>query len=152
AVNCPVCGGGDVVSTVEREPVPAMQNYVFRTREHALKAAAGRLTIAACRWCGFAWNTSFDPTLIVYDEGDDNTVASAVMVDYYGDLAAFLADRYELGDGLVVDVGCGNGDFLRVLCAATGGRGLGIDPALPASCEEQRGRVRFVKDVFTPDA
>jgi hypothetical protein len=33
---CVVCGAPGAVETVRRDRLPAMQNYVHRTREHAL--------------------------------------------------------------------------------------------------------------------
>lgn len=151
--TCPVCAAADAVDTVERPRLPAMQNYVHRTRESALGAVEGRLVLAVCRTCGFAWNRAFDPSLLVYDEGYDNAVPSAVMEAYYAEIVEYLAAKYALDDGLVVDVGCGDGKFLRLLCAALPAtRGLGIDPALEQDCCEQDGRVRLVKGVFGADA
>lgn len=150
---CPVCGSSDAVDTVIRAQLPAMQNYVHRTRESALSAPQGRLTLAVCRSCGFAWNRTFDPDLLVYDEGYDNAVPSAVMSAYYAELVESLSGRYPLDDGLVVDVGCGDGAFLRQLCAAVpGSRGLGIDPALDRDRVGEGGRIRLLKAPFTADS
>jgi SAM-dependent methyltransferase len=149
-VSCPVCGGDRIVETVRRERLPAMQNYVHRTRESALSAAQGSLVLAACRTCGFAWNDRFDPWLLAYDDNYDNAVPSPVMSDYYGEIASYLVERYEPGDGLVVDIGCGDGTFLRTLLElAPAARGLGIDPALDASAREDR--LELVKDLFSPE-
>ncbi|MGI9111670.1 MAG: class I SAM-dependent methyltransferase [Gaiellaceae bacterium] len=149
ADRCPVCAGIEIEDTVERRRLPAMQNYVHRTREAALEATAGHLTLALCHRCGFAWNRTFDPTLLAYDDGYDNAVPSAVMERYYREIADHLRTTYELDGGLVVDVGCGNGAFLRMLCEAVPDlRGLGVDPALDREREELGGRVRLVKDVF----
>lgn len=147
--SCPVCGDGRVVETVRRERLPAMQNYVHRTRESALSAPDGELLLAVCRTCGFAWNRRFDPARLVYDDNYDNAVPSQVMAEYYREIAAYLVDRHDPGNGLVVDVGCGNGAFLRtILELAPDARGLGVDPALDADRAE--GRLSLVKDAFSP--
>jgi SAM-dependent methyltransferase len=141
-----------VLETVKRERLPAMQNYVYRTRGDAERAPWGRLSISACRLCGFAWNREFDPSLLVYDAGYDNTVPSAVMGAHYRDTATFLGERYDLEGGLVLDVGCGNGEFLQTLSRVIpGARGLGIDPALDSDRSLADGRVRLVKQVFSSD-
>ena len=127
-----------------------MQNYVHRTREGAVNAQDGELTLAVCQTCGFAWNRTFEPDRLQYDEGYDNAVPSAVMRAYYEEIVAYLRARYPLDGGLVVDVGCGDGGFLRALCDAVPGlRGLGVDPALEADRIEEDGRVVLIKDVFT---
>jgi hypothetical protein len=53
---------------------------------------------------------------------------------------------------LVVDVGCGDGGFLRAICAAVPGlRGIGVDPALESDRSEEGGRIVLIKNVFTSD-
>jgi hypothetical protein len=127
-----------------------MQNRVHRTRDDALGAARGTLTLAACRTCAFAWNRTFDPGLLVYDDTYDNAVPSAVMDAYYREVAAHLAASYPLDGGPIVDVGCGDGRFLRTICELEpGATGLGVDPALPADRAE--GRITLVKGMFGPD-
>jgi hypothetical protein len=149
--HCPVCKGAEVVETVTRDRIPTMQNRVYRTREEARAARAGRLELAACRACGFAWNRAFDPTLVVYDDAYDNSVPSAVMAEHYRDIARRLVERHDLREGLVLDVGCGNGAFLReIRQAVPGSRGLGVDPALDGDGEEDGGGLRYVRAMFDP--
>ena len=40
-----------------------------------------------------------------------------------------LVERHDLVGTDVFEIGCGQADFLRRLCVATGGRGVGIDPS-----------------------
>jgi len=153
ADRCPVCTGIEIEDTVERSRLPAMQNYVHRTRDEAVAAPAGRLTLALCHTCGFAWNRGFDSRLLVYDENYDNAVPSAVMKRYYREIVAHLRETYDLEEGLVVDVGCGDGAFLRLLCETVPSlRGLGVDPALDRVGRELDGRMTLVRDVFTESA
>lgn len=147
--ECPVCSCREVVDTVRRECLPTMQNYVYHTREDALTAPSGELTLAVCHRCGFAWNRTFDPSNLVYDTGYDNAVPSTVMQAYYRELAEHLGTTYAVNGGLVVDIGCGNGAFLKTLCEAIPDcRGLGIDPALDRDRQDLDGRVTLVKGVF----
>jgi SAM-dependent methyltransferase len=128
-----------------------MQNYVHRTPEAARAVARGELSLATCRACGFSWNASFDPARLEYDAGYDNAVPSAVMDRHYDDTALALGRRHALARGYVVDVGCGNGTFLKALCRVWPEcRALGVDPALPADEVHADGRVRLIKGVFSP--
>lgn len=149
---CPVCGGTDIVETVRRDRLPVLQNYVYPTREAALAAPHGRLVVAVCRDCGFAWNREFEPARLVYEAGYDNTVPSAVMDVHYRETAAYLAQEHDLDGGLVVDIGCGNGAFLKTLCdEVPTARGLGIDPALEEDWQSADGRVRLVRAAFAAE-
>lgn len=148
---CPVCAAGAPAISVTRDRLPSMQNYVHRTPEQARAVACGQLLLATCQSCGFSWNTSFDPARLAYDAGYDNAVPSAVMDRHYHNTARELGHRHSLAGGYVVDVGCGNGAFLKTLCAVWPDcRALGIDPAL--SCDEvlADGRLRLIKGVFAP--
>lgn len=137
-----------------------MQNYVYPTRETALAAPHGRLVVAVCRDCGFAWNREFDPAQLAYDAGYDNAVPSAVMDAHYRETAAYLAREYDLDGGLVVDIGCGNGGFLKTLCselptcsglrdrsrAADAPAGRGIADSLAAYATSEAGRIEATID------
>jgi SAM-dependent methyltransferase len=146
-----VCGTDGAGDTVSRLRLPAMQNYVHRTREHALAAAEGSLALAVCASpvCGFAWNAAFDPSRLVYDDSYDNAVPSAVMARYYDEIATYLGEKYRLERGYVVDIGCGDGRFLEALARVWPEcRALGVDPALPGNDVLAEGRVHLLKGVF----
>jgi hypothetical protein len=150
---CPVCAAEDPILTVSRDLLPSMQNYVHRTREAARTATRGQLSLATCPACGFSWNATFDPSKLEYDAGYDNAVPSAVMAGYYEEIAQYLGRAYSLArGGLVVDVGCGDGRFLDVLCRVWPEcHGLGVDPALPGDEVRADGRIRLVSGVFSKD-
>jgi hypothetical protein len=150
--TCPVCSSSECLDTVRRELLPAMQNYVYRTREAACGATRGRFVLAVCRSCGFAWNRAFDPGLLCYDENYDNAVPSAVMAQYYAELAGYLTRKYLADGGLIVEIGCGDGAFLRTICAASPYvHGLGVDPALKQTQSDTEARIVLRKGVFRPE-
>lgn len=116
--------------SVRRDRLPVFQNVTYATRVAAVGAPQAEFELATCECCGFSFNASFDADLVVYDESYDNHVTSAYFLDYYHKLASMLIERLGLTDGTVYDVGCGKGEFLRVLCSlAPGIRGVGIDPS-----------------------
>jgi len=143
---CPICGGSTEVS-VRRESLPVFNNVTYPTRDEARCAPVGRFALATCRSCGFSHNGDFDPDLVNYDENYNNHVESAVFDAYKGDLVGLMSRRFELNGGTVYDIGCGDGEFLKVLCeAAPDVSGVGIDP----SCHPtQDGNFRLTKG--TPD-
>ena len=149
---CPVCSASEPVITVTRDVLPSMQNYVHRTPERARAAPRGQLSLATCRSCGFSWNASFDPSRLAYDAGYDNAVPSAVMDRHYHTTALELGRRHSLERGYVVDIGCGNGTFVKALCRVWPEcRALGVDPALPHDEVLADGRLTLIKGVFAPE-
>jgi hypothetical protein len=149
--TCLVCGSSAVRPTVGRQRLPAMQNYVYRQEQAARAAKSGRFELGVCDACGFACNSAFDETLLDYDEGYDNSVPSAVMRRYYEEIARHLIGRHALRDGLVVDVGCGKGSFLKVLAEVSPQvRGLGVDPSHEGETSFADGRIRFMRELFSP--
>ena len=147
--GCPVCTSVDLERTVERSQIPAMQNYVYRTADHAHEAKIGQLVLTVCRECGFAFNGDFLPELLDYDQGYDNSVPSSVMGEYYATLSRHLNASYLHDEGLIVDVGCGKGTFLQTLTQLFPRvRGLGIDPSYEGPLRDASGSLRFIREIF----
>jgi SAM-dependent methyltransferase len=61
---------------------------------------------------------------------------------YADDLAKRLVERYDLRGKRVVEVGCGQGDFLRSVCAAGDNTGFGFDPSYQGGNDDPRVTIR----------
>lgn len=127
-----------------------MQNYIYRSYTAALDAQVGQFNLHICRKCGFAYNATFDSDLLSYDENYDNNISSSIFLDYYKEIASFLYEKFSLANGLVVDIGCGKGTFLKVLCSVYPNvQGLGIDPSYESnSLDTPMPNLTFVQDIF----
>jgi len=134
AQRCPICEAADPVVMDHRPSVPILQNRVWPSRESARSAPTGELTMVLCQACGFAWNSTFDPELMVYDPDYDNDqIGSEHYRDYLvgimNRLVAHLPSHRPLH---LVEVGFGQGAFLSQLAAGQGNRFAsltGFDPA-----------------------
>jgi hypothetical protein len=131
--SCPVCGGGDLTPVLAARRLPVFCNVLWPTREAALAAPRGDIELTFCRDCGMLWNLAFDPELVAYSPGYENSLHFSPSFQRFAeDLAARLVGTYDLRGKDVVDVGCGGGDFLSLLCReGTGNRGVGYDPSYP---------------------
>ncbi len=137
SITCPVCKNAQgIVTTVRRDKLPVLQNRVYASRDEALASPCAPFQLATCSRCGFSFNGLFDADRVVYDEFYDNDVPSAIFRAYYKEIALMLIDKFGLDTGVVYDIGCGKGDFLRVLCElAPGIQGIGIDPSCTPTSE-----------------
>lgn len=152
---CPVCAGADTVPFLSREAVPVHQNLLAPTRAAALGAVRGDLAFAACASCGFVFNAAFDARKLAYGAGYDNNQAhSPFFADYLAALARRLVDEEGIRNRRIVEVGCGQGQFLRLLVAdsAHGNTGVGFDPSYAGPDTACDGRLRFERRLYDASA
>lgn len=148
---CPACGDGALSTFLQVPDVPVHVGVLWPTAEAARSCAKGDLDLALCPTCGLATNTAFDPDRIDYGQKYDNALhASPFFQAFESSLAAHLGDRYDLAGKSVVEIGCGSGHFLGLLCATTGARGIGFDPSHdPAHADPgAAAHVEFVRDEY----
>ncbi|MEQ8841224.1 MAG: class I SAM-dependent methyltransferase [Acidimicrobiales bacterium] len=128
---CRSCGHPTLDDVFVANGVPVENSRLYDDRASALAVARGDLCIQQCPHCGFVQNTAFDPTLVTYDEDyEDAQGHSAYFRAFAGRVIAEMIDTHSLEGARALEIGCGNGDFLREFCAASGGTGIGLDPVL----------------------
>ncbi len=148
---CPVCRSEQLEPLLDLGAVPLFCNVQWPTPSAARAAATGPLRLAACADCGHVCNQAFDAACVAYAPGYENSQHfSAVFRRYAEALADRLVTRHALHGQPIVDIGCGRGDLLRLLCAHSGGRGTGFDPSHDGDDVEGDGQVEIRREHFTP--
>src|SRR4051794_19514565 len=128
---CRVCDRAASEIFLRRDNVPVHQNLVFRSERAACDVQHGDLLLAVCGNCGFVSNEAFDHNLISYGAGYDNDQTwSSTFESHIREIANRVMARHKLKNAKVIEVGCGNGRFLRELLrdGALGNAGWGFDP------------------------
>jgi SAM-dependent methyltransferase len=129
-LRCPVCASCEVESLVRFDSVPVFCNVLHDTREAAMTAPRAPIELAICLSCTHIFNGAFDASLVAYSAGYENALHhSGTFVDYQNWLVQSLTNTYGLHDKRVVEIGCGQGDFLSALCVSGGNSGIGFDPS-----------------------
>ena len=147
--TCPCCGGLAGAPFYEVPRVPVHSVTVLRTPEAARAITTGRIALSLCEQCGFVFNAAFDGNKQDYFHDYVSTqAASSVFNSFHRRLAQDLIDRHGLHGRDVVEIGCGQGEFLQLLASLGGNRGTGFDPAYEPSTELPRD-VRIIKDVYS---
>jgi SAM-dependent methyltransferase len=150
-LHCPICASAAAEELDFRAQVPIAQNLLFRSKQEALDCATGTLHMVRCTTCGFAWNAAFDPGLLRYGADYENSQAhSPAFSRHLDDVAAHIGRCLAGRRGLtLLEIGCGQGDFLNRLADALGGnlgQLVGFDPAyrtespIPAAARIERER------------
>ena len=146
--SCLSCGGGASVF-FEMRGVPTRVNFLYATEKSALDCPRGDILLGLCGDCGLVSNVAFDPTLLSYGEGYENPLhCSNVFREYASELAAELIRRFDLHGKTVIEIGCGDGDFLRLLCFRGNNRGVGFDPSYSGPADTN-GRIQIIRDYYT---
>jgi len=125
---CPVCGSPDLVDIIDLGDVPLFCNVQWPSRAQALMVASAPMQLVGCPSCGHHFNAAFEPDRLQYAPAYDTSQHfSATFRAYAESLAARLINAYGVNGKAVVDVGCGKGDLLKLICRLGGNRGFGFD-------------------------
>ncbi|HEX8910910.1 MAG TPA: class I SAM-dependent methyltransferase [Humisphaera sp.] len=148
---CPACGSPLDPPFYAQPGVPQQSNLLLRTQAEALAMPTGDLALAFCPACGFISNTAFDfGTQELSDQYEASQGFSPTFGAFAKSLARTWADRYGLAGKTAVEIGCGKGEFLALLCREAKCRGVGFDPTLdPARLPDTVGLdVAFRAEMF----
>ena len=140
---CLACGSEDIVRFLRLGDVPIFCNVLRPTAEQARGAARGALDLGLCRVCGHAFNVAYDPARVEYGEGYENSLHHSPRFQAYAEaLASDLRARHGLSGAHIVEIACGQGDFLRLLCQDERSRGTGYDPSYRGGAVHPRVTIR----------
>jgi SAM-dependent methyltransferase len=146
---CPLCASPSPEVFFQRRNVPVHQNMACASAEEARQFTRGDLLLAFCGTCGFVFNAAFDPGNLRYSAAYDNTQScSPYFKRYLTGLAESLLTKYCLNGKVVIEVGCGKGEFLRLLCKNGRNRGIGFDPSYVGPDTTEQGAVRFIRAFY----
>lgn len=135
---CVGCGEGRVTTLMTFPDVPTQSTMVLCDAGAAASFPRATMDIGYCESCELICNTSFDASMLHYGDGfEESQFGSSTFRAYAEDLASRLVREVEAVEGGFVELGCGKGEFLELLCEAGGRAGVGIDPACdPARIRE----------------
>lgn len=109
--------------------VPTNSCILMSSAEEALGYPRGDVVLGLCDSCGFVCNQAFVQELTEYSGRYEETQGfSGTFNKYHQELAEDLIKRYQLNNKSVLEIGCGKGEFLELLCRIGGNKGLGFDP------------------------
>jgi SAM-dependent methyltransferase len=110
------------------------------------------LRLGFCHTCGFIQNTVFDPSVHEYSTRYEETQAFSPRFNQFAkDLCQRLIERYDLHGKDVLEIGCGKGEFLVLLCEMGKNRGIGLDPGYirERTASEAASRIQFIQDFYS---
>ena len=150
-VCCPNCDADRCRIFHRIAAVPVNSCHLLPDRQSALAMPRGDIDLAFCPDCGFIFNAAWKPDRTVYSALYEETQGfSPTFKSFHHQLAEHLIARYDLVGKEVVEIGCGKGEFLALLCELGGNRGIGYDPSfIPARMQDRATNIVFKREVFS---
>jgi SAM-dependent methyltransferase len=153
-ISCPVCESGRLNIFFVMLEMPIFSNILRKSQIEALNCLKGDIKLAFCSRCGYISNIAFKQKLVNYRQQfyEKSLDYSPRFQDYSRSLARRIIQRYELFEKDIIEVGCGNGNFLISLCKLGKNCGVGFDPSKierKPSISEKSLHVCFIQDYYS---
>jgi len=151
-IPCVVCCYDEAAIFVTVPQVPVLCNILWPTAAEAKAVTRVDIPLAFCPQCGHIFNPHFDPALMDYSQVYENSLHFSPRFQQFAEtLAADLVDRHHLHQKHIIEISCGKGDFLTLLCQLGGNQGYGFDPSYvgESTIEAGEGQVTFVQDFYS---
>ena len=150
--RCPICNHGSLRDLIQIEKVPVHCCLLWPDKEKAIQTVRGDVLLSYCKSCGYIFNSGFDMEKLHYAEDYENALYfSETFQDYVTELSDRLIKTYDIHHKDIIDIGCGQGYFLSLLCEKGNNHGYGFDPTFRFVDQdlEHSEKVRFIQDLYT---
>jgi SAM-dependent methyltransferase len=133
------------------EDVPVFCNVQWSRKDLAINAPVGTIALEYCRTCSHIFNTAFEPEKLEYSESYESSLHFSPYFQAHAEgLVDRLVEKYDIREKTVVEIGCGKGEFISMLCEAGNNRGYGFDASYELDRESRAtsDAVMFIKDFY----
>jgi hypothetical protein len=147
---CPNCGGNRPYLFHRIADVPVNSCLLYENRKGAIDLACGNIDLTFCPDCSFVYNAAWRPERTTYNADYEETQEfSDTFSTYQKRQAMDLLARYGVIGKKIVEIGCGKGEFLSLLCELGHNSGVGYDPSFVPSRRNASTNVEFRRELFT---
>jgi SAM-dependent methyltransferase len=150
--SCPTCKNTDILFFYEARNLPVSSSIMFSNQKEAINYPKGNVFLGFCNNCGLISNYHFDSKKIDYSKLiPEEQGSSATFRRFSNKLANRLIETYNIHRKEILEIGCGRGDFLDLLCTLGKNIGVGIDPSkITGKLKNQSSNtLSFIRDFFS---
>ncbi len=152
SVQCPNCFAKGMDIVYELSDIPVHSTINMPDAQSARKFPTGDLRLGYCPRCAFLANTVYDNSTQEYcTQCEESQHASPTFTKFAQTLAQRWIDRYNIRGKRIVEVGCGKGEFLVLMCEMGDNWGVGIDPTYQPwrTNSPAADRLEFIQDYYS---
>lgn len=149
---CPNCISAGLSSFYDLKDIPVHSCMLMSSKEEALGYTTSDLELGFCPSCGFITNLLFNSELQSYSTQCEETQGfSACFNTFAKSLAERMIEKYDIRNKVILEIGCGKGEFLALMCELGDNRGIGFDPAyVPQRNPDATGsQIDFIQDFYS---
>lgn len=149
---CPNCHHSDIEDFFTIKDAPVHSLVTVKNYNEAMSIEKKDITLAFCNNCGFIFNSTFDTSLDYYTKGyEDQQGFSPTFLKFITGVTQRFIDKYDIKNKEVIEIGCGKGDFISLICDLGNNSGIGIDPAWVPGRTKPNEKVRFIKEFYSEE-
>lgn len=148
--SCPNCNHKDIRDFFEIKNAPVHSLVTIKDKEEALSVPRKNINLGFCHDCGFIFNTTFDTSIDYYTKGyEDQQGFSPTFKKFITGVTERFINKYNIRNKEVIEIGCGKGDFISLVCELGNNRGIGIDPAYVPGRTNPNPDVKFITEFYS---
>jgi hypothetical protein len=145
---CPSCFSSQINTFYIQPKIPVINNIIYKSKKEALSALKADVVLAECTNCAFIFNKVFCESLLNYNSKYNNSRIDSPYYNCYVDsFIELLTSKLDLKNKKLLEIGCGQGEFLVELCKRLRVKGFGFDPAYQG--KKYVVNVSFIADYFS---
>ena len=149
-MNCTNCHSSETEVFFVLKNAPVQSIVTIKTYDAAIAIPKKDLSLTFCHNCGFVFNSTFDTSLDLYTKGyEDQQGFSATWMKFITGVTEKFINKYNIRNKNVIEIGCGKGDFLQLICKLGNNKGIGIDPAYVPGRLEENPDLTFIREFYS---
>lgn len=129
-VICPICKNEQCEFIIELKNVPIVQNVICEKLEDSIAITKDYMEIYYCDICTHMFNSNaknYEQYNLKYDNSQINSV---YFKKYINLVSSYINDNIDLSGKTILEIGCGQGDFINLISKDKDCSCFGFDPSL----------------------
>jgi SAM-dependent methyltransferase len=149
-IHCPNCNSPSIEDFFTVKDAPVHSLAIMKDYNEAMNVERKDITMAFCNNCGFVFNSTFDTSIDYYTKGyEDQQGFSPTFLKFLTGVTTRFIDKYNIKNKSVIEIGCGKGDFISLICELGNNKGIGIDPAWMPGRTKPNPNIQFINEFYS---